>query len=139
MPRLLLAAAAVLLLGAGGSVHAQSFTATLTGAEEVPANDSPGKGQLKAALDPGTKMLTYTVTYSGLTAPATMAHFHGPAAPGANAPPVVPAPGAANPITGKATLTDAQIADLKAGRWYFNVHTSAHPPGEIRGQVMGAP
>ncbi|HZX84937.1 MAG TPA: CHRD domain-containing protein, partial [Reyranella sp.] len=29
----------------------------------------------------------------------------------------------------------AQAADLAAGRWYFNIHTAANPPGEIRGQV----
>ena len=40
-----------------------------------------------------------------------------------------------SPIKGEATLTDAQAADLAAGRWYFNVHTAANPPGEIRGQV----
>ena len=42
---------------------------------------------------------------------------------------------AASPIKGEATLTDAQAADLLAGRWYVNVHTRAHPGGEIRGQV----
>ena len=65
------------------------------------------------------------------------AHFHGPAAAGANAPPVVPVPATAlaSPIKGDATLTDAQAADLAAGKWYFNIHTAAHGPGEIRGQV----
>ena len=33
----------------------------------------------------------------------------------------------------------AQMADLLAGRWYVNVHTAAHPGGEIRGQVTVAP
>ena len=41
-----------------------------------------------------------------------------------------------NPIKGEATLTDAQAADLQAGKWYFNVHTAANKGGEIRGQVM---
>ena len=41
-----------------------------------------------------------------------------------------------SPIAGTATLSDGQIADLEAGKWYFNVHTMAHPGGEIRGQVM---
>ncbi len=41
----------------------------------------------------------------------------------------------ASPIKGEATLTDAQAADLAAGRGIFNVHTAANPPGEIRGQV----
>lgn len=84
-----------------------------------------------------SKKFTYSVTYKGLSGPATAAHFHGPADPGANAPPVVPIPSdkLASPIKGDATLTDAQAADLAAGKWYFNVHTAAHGPGEIRGQV----
>ena len=40
-----------------------------------------------------------------------------------------------SPATGSATLTDAQAADLMAGRWYVNIHTAANRGGEIRGQV----
>jgi hypothetical protein len=61
------------------------------------------------------------------------AHFHGPAAFGANASPTIPIAKPESPITGSAVLTDAQIADLQAGNWYFNVHTAANPGGEIRG------
>ena len=39
-------------------------------------------------------------------------------------------------MIGAATITDAQAADLDAGKWYFNIHTAAHPPGEVRGQLM---
>ena len=35
-----------------------------------------------------------------------------------------------------ATLTDAQAADMLAGKWYINVHTAANPGGEIRGQLI---
>lgn len=130
-----LAAAGLSLAGAAWADTVQ-FHAALSGAQEVPPNDSQGMGQASAMLDTTTKQLTYSVTYTGLTGPAMAAHFHGPAAPGTNAPPVVPLSMPASPITGTATLTDAQIADLRAGKWYVNVHTMAHPGGEIRGQVM---
>jgi len=133
----LLALTAVAALCAGAANAAtQHYMATLKGADEVPATDSAGTGMVMATLDTDTKTLTYTVNYSGTTGPGTMAHFHGPAAAGANAPPVVVVTNPASPISGTATLTDAQIADLQAGKWYFNVHTAAHKGGEIRGQVL---
>ena len=137
--RLLFAAAALALVA--GAAHADTlrFSAALNGASEVPPNTTGGTGQATATLDTVSKVFKYSVTYKGLTGPATAAHFHGPAAPGANAPPVVPIKSLDSPISGEATLTDAQIADLKAGKWYVNVHTMAHPPGEIRGQVTVAP
>jgi len=42
----------------------------------------------------------------------------------------------ASPISAPATLTDAQIKDLEAGKWYANIHTEANKGGEIRGQLM---
>ena len=114
-----------------------SYKADLKGSSSVPPNDSKGTGNLDAAYDTASKKMTYTITYTGLTGPATAAHFHGPAAAGANAPPVVPITGSvASPIKGEATLTEAQLADLQAGRWYFNIHTDANKGGEIRGQVL---
>jgi hypothetical protein len=71
-----------------------------------------------------------------LSGPASAAHFHGPAAPGQNAGVIVPFPNPESPIRGEATLTEAQAADLLAGRWYVNVHSRAHPGGEIRAQVV---
>jgi hypothetical protein len=120
-----------------GAAHAEmmKFHATLNAATEVPPKKSEGTGTLDATLDTTTKALTYTITYSGLTGPATMAHFHGPALPGANAGVVVPFKSAASGASDTVTLTDAQIADLETGKWYTNVHTAANPSGEIRGQV----
>jgi hypothetical protein len=118
-----------------GPAFADKMKATLDGASEVPANTSAGKGTADIDYDPATKKLTWKLSYSGLTGPATAAHFHGPAEPGKNAGVAVPIAPATSPSEGSATLTDAQAADLAAGKYYVNVHTAANPGGEIRGQV----
>ena len=115
-----------------------ALTADLKASSEVPAKVSDGAGTLTATLNTDTNELTYHVEFSGLTGPAAAAHFHGPAAPGANAGPqvAVKTTPIVSPIDGTATLTPAQEKDLLAGKWYFNIHTAANPGGEIRGQVM---
>ena len=112
-----------------------TLTARLAGTSEVPPVTTPGAGMLTASFESGTRTLTWTATYTGLSGPATAAHFHGPAAAGANADIVLAFPSAASPIQATATLTEAQATDLLAGRWYVNIHTATHPSGEIRGQV----
>ena len=132
-----LATAALLSLAPAAFAQAVAYKADLTGAAQVPPNTTKGTGTLAATYDPASKKLSYTVNYKDLSGPATAAHFHGPADAKTNAGVVVPVNGAVtSPIKGEATLTDAQAADLAAGRWYFNIHTAANPPGEIRGQVM---
>jgi hypothetical protein len=132
---------ALAMMGTAAPAFAEMvhFSAPLTGGDEVPANDSAGTGQVDADFDSVANTLNYTITYSGLTGAATAAHFHGPAKPGKNAKPVVPIKGdLTSPISGTATLTDDQEADLLGGMWYFNVHTAQHPDGELRGQVLQA-
>ena len=131
--------AAVFALGAFGAAHAEDvkYSAKLDAASETPPNDSKGMGMLDASFDTSTKMLSWTVTYSGLTGPATAAHFHGPAPVGKAAGVMVPIKSdLASPIKGSATLTDDQAKALKDGMMYFNVHTAANKGGEIRGQLM---
>ena len=113
-----------------------TYTAALKGADEVPPNDTKGTGMVEAKYDTGTMKFSYTVTYSGLTGAATAAHFHGPAKAGANAGPIITLENLASPIKGESTLTAEQAKQLADGLWYLNVHTAAHPPGEIRGQLM---
>ena len=136
-----LLAAAVTLAGCAwmssmtGS-DAVSMKNQLTGAQEVPAVTTGGTGTIDTTFDKSTNVLTWTITYAGLSGPVTAGHFHGPAAAGANAGVAVPFTGdLSSPIRGKATLTAAQVADLTAGRWYANLHTAKNPGGEIRGQL----
>jgi hypothetical protein len=132
-----LAAAAVFAAPAAWS-ETLHYKAHLTGAAETPPNDSPGMGEASVAYDTGTKLLIWSVDYHGLTGPATMAHFHGPAPVGKAAGVVLVLAPPDSPIKGSAVLTDAQAAELKDGLLYINVHTAAHPGGEIRGQVEAA-
>lgn len=112
-----------------------NFKANLKASSEVPPTTSKGTGTVTATLDTSTKKLTWKGSYSGLSGPATAAHFHGPASAGKNAGVAVPISPNASPFEGSATLTDAQIKDLEAGNWYVNVHTAANKGGEIRGQL----
>jgi hypothetical protein len=110
--------------------------ANLAASTEVPPNDSAATGSVNLTFDTATKKLTWNGTYSGLTGGATAGHFHGPADPGKNAGVAIPITASASPFQGSADLTDAQAADLMAGKWYVNIHTEAHKGGEIRGQVV---
>ncbi len=116
--------------------NVSTLNARLSGANEVPAANSNGSGTLSANLDKTTRVLSWTVTYSGLSGPATAGHFHGPAATGQNAGVALPFTGSLeSPIRGTATLTPAQMDAVMNGNWYVNLHTAANPGGEIRGQV----
>ncbi len=128
-------AATAFTLALPASAETLNMTLTMNAASEVPPNDSKGTGTADVTYDTATKLLKWKVTYSGLTGPATMAHFHDPAEAGKNAPVVIPFKDTASGTEGSATLTDAQAADFLAGKFYVNVHTAAHPGGEIRAQV----
>ena len=134
--------AATLGLTACGSAmmgNTTAISAKLSSANEVPANSSAGTGMLDASFNKDTSVLTWTVSYSGMTGPVTAGHFHGPAMAGANAGVALGFSGSMDsPIKGSATLTAAQAADLLAGKWYVNLHTAANKGGEIRGQATVA-
>jgi hypothetical protein len=131
---ILIAGALCLFSAVAAQAKTVRFTATLSGAEQVPPVTTAATGKVIATLDTDEKVLTYIVTYSGLSGPAVAAHFHGPADKGANAPPIVPidASDLPSPIAGTADMTAAQMGDLTAGKWYFNIHTAANPGGELR-------
>lgn len=131
--------AAALGLAIGGNAFADEvkYSAELTGGAEVPPVETSATGTLDATYDTDSKMLSWTIDYSGLSGDPVAAHFHGPAAVGENAPPVVPVE-VANIKKGSAELTDEQASELSSGMMYFNIHTQANPNGEIRGQVEAA-
>jgi hypothetical protein len=131
-------------VAAGGFVSAASaatvkYTATLSSRAEVPKTNSAGKGKLDATFDTTTKALTYTLTFDGLSGPATAAHIHGPATRAQSAGVVAPLgdKSPTSPISGSVTLTDDQVKMLQSSKLYANVHTAANPGGEIRGQISG--
>jgi len=134
-----MAAVAALAIGALSSSLAQGMmtklSATLNGASEVPPVTTAATGKATLTLDKATKTLSWEISYSGLSGDAKAAHFHGPAAVGANAGVEVPIPVGPSPMKGSATLTDAQMADFLGGKIYINIHTAANGGGEIRGQV----
>jgi hypothetical protein len=131
-----LATAALAGCGMMSKSNTASFSGAMNAASEVPPNMTRGSGMAEAWLNKDTNVLKYKITYTGLSGPATGAHFHGPAAAGANAGVVLPFANPASPIEGQATLTPAQAADLMSGKWYANIHTAANPAGEIRGQML---
>jgi hypothetical protein len=116
-----------------------NIAASMSGANEVPANTTTGTGTVTGTYNATSNVLTYAVTWSGLTGTATAGHFHSPAAAGANATPLIffnlNNNGSAGTANGSIQLTEPQEQDLLAGKFYANIHTVANTGGEIRGQV----
>ena len=130
-----LACTAILAFASSSMAANINLKADLKGASEVPPVDSKGTGSVTATFDTASKKLSWKGSVTGLSGPATAAHFHS-GEPGKNGGVVVPIAGAdKGPFEGSATLTDAQAEELMAGKWYVNVHTAANKGGEIRGQV----
>ncbi|HSV83444.1 MAG TPA: CHRD domain-containing protein [Ramlibacter sp.] len=117
----------------------ERYEATLQGAQEVPPVPGAGSGRAELQLEPHGYLLRWRVTYAALSGPVTAAHLHGPSGPGQNAPPVIPFDPGPSPISGQARLTPEQATQLQSGQWYVNLHTAAHPQGEVRGQVRHRP
>lgn len=119
-----------------------TFKADLKGSSEVPPNTTSGTGSATVTLDSATNKITWNVSFSGLTGPATAVHIHGPAPAGKNAGVLIwlstKGKTATSPLHGSGKFTAAQVSDLMNGQCYVNVHTTANPGGEIRGQLSKA-
>jgi len=111
----------------------------------VPPVNTKGAGTGLLALVPGTNSrLAAGVIFKDLASRPTAVHLHGPASPGANGPvlftlKIISAKRKNQKWSGEAVglfnITTQQLADLRAGRWYLDVHTEGRTHGEIRGQV----
>ncbi|MDE2005010.1 MAG: CHRD domain-containing protein [Rhodospirillales bacterium] len=136
----LILGAAIGLLAGAPLAQAKPMTVTipLTGAAQVPPVTTAGHGSARITYDAATHKLSWSVSYSGLGSPVTMAHFHNGGA-GKNGPVVLwiskKGGKVKSPLTGSATLTPMQAKLLMGGDLYVNVHTKNHPAGAIRGQV----
>jgi hypothetical protein len=156
---IVLVALAALLLVAGlapGAIASRNpdFVARMSPAQEVAPVNAPGAKGFATFTVEGN-LLHYRVTVRELTGPATQAHIHGPADRGVNASisiwlcgtAALPGP-AGTPtcssattgllVEGSVTITREQLAMIDAGLAYANVHTTMHPPGEVRGQLRPA-
>ena len=117
---------------------AMACMASLEGEQEVPPVETEGTGSATMEFDPSSNELSWSIEFSGLSGNATAAHFHGPAAEGANAGVQVnigEVSGLASPMNGSAVLTTEQATYLLDGELYINIHTEENSGGEIRGQV----
>ena len=110
-----------------------TFAVSISGAQEVPITAATATGSGTATIDPASNTISYSFDVDGLSGALTMAHFHGPAARGAEAGPKLTI--TSTPFDGSASYQEADEADILNGQWYVNYHTGAFVDGEVRGQL----
>jgi len=130
--RALIVAAALAVMV--GSASATDVKVKLIGAEETPpvTSSAIGTGTIVIAAD---KSVSGSLKTTGIE--GTVAHIH-VGAPGVAGPPIITLTKGADgtwTVPPGSKLTDDQYAAFKAGNLYVNVHSAAHPPGEIRAQL----
>src|SRR5262245_13191084 len=141
LSRWLVAIGLILIAAAVAHADPQIFGGTLSGAQQVPPIGSAATGKGTVALDADEQHITVDLSFSGLSSNANAAHIHGPAGPGANAGILFPftgVPAAKSGVIPQQTfaITPDQVAQLRAGQFYFNVHSDNFGGGEIRAQIL---
>ncbi len=122
------------LIGAAdAAVH--TYKATLDGMQAGITTPATGRGTF--VIDDVANTMTYTISYDAgeLTGAETVAHIHGPADRGVGAGVKHSLPGTSGYKTGVWNYSEADEADILAGRMYVNIHTATNTGGEIRGQI----
>jgi hypothetical protein len=128
--------------------NTSNITVQLSGTNETPPVTSTGSGTANISFDPAMKMIGYEITWTlGSAADSTVGmHFHGSdtATDTTSSPVVVPLTGFSRGSSGTLSgmtriLTDAEVAQLLAGKWYLNIHSGTYPAGELRGNLKFTP
>ncbi|MEO6392624.1 MAG: CHRD domain-containing protein [Pyrinomonadaceae bacterium] len=128
------------LLMVGAASAQQRFAASLNGLQEVPANNSAGRGSCTIVLNAAETSITVNCTFSGLSSNANNGHIHGNAAVGVSAAVLFGFTGVPSATSGSIgpqviAVTPTQVANMRAHLHYVNIHSVNFPGGEIRGQI----
>ena len=126
------------ILVSATAVRAETFYAYLNGAQEVPAVSTSATGYARIRLNEAAGTINYTVVFRNFSSAQTASHIHAPAAIGSTTGVAInfgAVGGTSGTITGTASITPTQIAQLRAHLGYVNVHSTNNPNGEIRGQL----
>ena len=131
---------ALLMAALGGTSNALAAGIPIdlraTGAQETPPNNGAGGAVVHLTWDDATRIMTYAVTVTGLSPDqVTAAHFHR-GGPGVAGPVIYPLSTTGfTQISGQVTFAAADVADLRSGNFYFNVHSKEFPGGFARAQI----
>lgn len=134
-----IAAVTALVASSAASAAVWTVTVNLDGLQEFPSNASPGTGTADVTVNDVTGLVIISGTYSGMLGNVNNAHLHGLAPAGANAGVLfglTQTGGTSGTISGSGTLSAANLAGLLNNLTYINIHSTAFPGGEIRGQVI---
>lgn len=138
---LLFALAVIIYTPKVSSALIYPFNLTLNGASENPPNLSTGTGNITGTYDDVTKVMSFNITFSGLTGNTTASHFHAPAGVTTNAGVMIGNVGFPTGVTSGSygnsyVLTAQREAWLLTDSVYLNIHTNVFPGGEIRCQMI---